>query len=293
MKIVLIEPDTLIGDAIENLLPKETNYELCTIKLSPTKVINESWDYVLDLKDRKNFRRVILNEKPDVIINSAMITSDDDKTPRELIWTINADLNEILISTAKIADVHYITFSSEIIFDGKRGPYAETDIANPTSYVAKSILARENACKADLDRITLFRTSQVFGYSNYNVLDEIAQIYIFLQTGIDLNVKNTTINNPVWNYDVARAVINAIERSRFGIYNLGGPDFLNEQQKVELIAKTFAIDDVVINVEDSSEIKKLGLINLLAQTDLRVDFTKFENALTVIKYNMDTNIKFI
>jgi dTDP-4-dehydrorhamnose reductase len=293
MKIVLIEPDNLIGDAIETLLPKETDYELCTIKLAPAKVVNESWNYVLDMKDRKNFRRIILNEKPDVIINCAIITNEDEKLTREQIWAINVDLNDLLISTAKIADIHYITFSNEIIFDGKRGPYLETDVANPTSYVGKSILARENACKTEIEKVTLFRTSQVFGYSNYNVLDEIAQIYIFLQTGIDLNVKNTMIHNPVWNYDVARAVINAIERRRYGIFNLGGPDFLNEQSKTELVAKAFATEDVVINVEDAKEIKRLGLINLLAQTDLRVDFTHFENALSVIKYNMDTNIKFI
>jgi dTDP-4-dehydrorhamnose reductase len=245
------------------------------------------------MKDRKNFRRIILNEKPDVIINCAIITNEDEKLTREQIWAINVDLNDLLISTAKIADIHYITFSNEIIFDGKRGPYLETDVANPTSYVGKSILARENACKTEIEKVTLFRTSQVFGYSNYNVLDEIAQIYIFLQTGIDLNVKNTMIHNPVWNYDVARAVINAIERRRYGIFNLGGPDFLNEQSKTELVAKAFATEDVVINVEDAKEIKRLGLINLLAQTDLRVDFTHFENALSVIKYNMDTNIKFI
>lgn len=294
MKIILIEPDTLIGDAIETLLPKETNFELCRIKLkSEQNIRNEDWEYVLDFKDRKNFRKLILNEKPDAIINAAIITKEKESYTREFIWSINVDLNDVLISISKIADIHYLTFSNELVFDGRRGPYMENDNVNPTNYISKSLIAKENVCKTEFEKITLFRTTQVFGYSNYDVLDEVSEIYVYLQTGIDIAVKNTVISNPVWNFDVARAVINALERKKYGLYNLGGVDFLTEQDKVEKIAKVFNIQDVLINVEESKNLKKMGLVNLKAQTDLRIDFTKYENALSVIKYNMDTNLRFV
>ncbi|MCX8054745.1 MAG: sugar nucleotide-binding protein [Ignavibacteria bacterium] len=291
MKIVLIQPDTLIGEALENLIPRETNAQLCRINIAQPPTYNEEWEYTLDFSDRKLFRKTILSEKPDIIINPYIITNNKDNLTKEQIWNINVDLNDFLITTAKIADIHYITFSSELVFDGKRGPYSEDDLVCPTDYLSKSLVARENSCKQDLNQITLFRTTKVFGYSSYDNLDEVSEIYVYLQTGIDVEVQNTVLSNPVWNNDVARAVINAFERKKFGLYNLGGADFLTEEDKVNLISKVFGISDVDINAENVPEIKKLGLINLKAQTDLRIDFTKYENALLVIKYNMDTNFR--
>lgn len=291
MKIVLIQPDTLIGEALETLIPRETNAQLCRINIAQPPTYNEEWEYTLDFTDRKLLRKTILSEKPDIIINPYIITNNKDNPTKEQIWNINVDLNDFLITTAKIADIHYITFSSELVFDGKRGPYSEDDLVCPTDYLSKSLVARENSCKQDLNQITLFRTTKVFGYSNYDNLDEVSEIYVYLQTGIDVEVKNTVLTNPVWNNDVARAVINAFERKKFGLYNLGGADFLTEEDKVNLISKVFGISDVDINAENAPEIKKLGLINLKAQTDLRIDFTKYENALLVIKYNMDTNFR--
>jgi len=291
MKIVLIQPDTLIGDALENLIPRETNAQLCRIKIGASSATNDDLEYTLDFSDRKLLRKTILSEKPDVIINSHLITNSKDNPTKEQIWNVNVDLNDFLITTAKIAEVHYITFSSELVFDGKRGPYSEDDLASPTDYISKSLLARENSCKQDLNLITLFRTTKVFGYSSYDNLDEVSEIYVYLQTGIDVEVKNTVISNPVWNNDVARAVINACERKKYGLYNLGGADFLNEVYKVRLISKVFGFNDVDINAEDAPEIKKLGLVNLKAQTDLRIDFTKYESALQVMKYYMDTNFR--
>ncbi len=291
MKIVLIQPDTLIGDALENLIPRETNAQLCRIKIGQPSATNDDWEYTLDFTDRKLLRKTILSEKPDIIINTYLITNNKDNLPKEQIWNINVELNDFLITTAKIADVHYITFSSELVFDGKRGPYAEDDLVSPTDYISKSLVARENSCKQDLNLTTLFRTTKVFGYSNYDNLDEVSEIYVYLQTGIDVEVKNTFISNPIWNNDVARAAINAFEREKFGLYNLGGADFLTDEDKVRIISKVFGFNDIDINAEDAPEIKKLGLVYLKAQTDLRIDFTKYENALLVIKYNMDTNFR--
>lgn len=291
MKIVLIQPDNLIGEALETLIPRETNSQLCRINILRPPTYNDEWEYSIDFSERKLLRKTILSEKPDVIINPLIITNNKENLDKEKIWNINVDLNDFLINTAKIADVHYITFSNELVFDGKRGPYSEDDLVCPTDYLSKSLIARENSCKQDFNHITLFRTTKVFGYSDYDNLDEVAEIYVYLQTGIDVEVKNTVISNPVWNNDVARAVINAFERKKFGLYNLGGADFLTEEDKVQLISKVFGISDVDINSENAPEIKKLGLINLKAQTDLRIDFTKYENALQVIKYNMDTNFR--
>jgi NADH dehydrogenase len=90
---------------------------------------------------------------------------------------------------------------------------------------AKSKLAGEKQVLKAFKNVTILRPSIVFGAKDsfFNMFAGMAKILPFLP----LIGGGKTLFQPVYVGDVALAVSNAIKKSAFGVYELGGPDVLS------------------------------------------------------------------
>ena len=61
--------------------------------------------------------------------------------------------------------IHVLHVSSDYVFDGKSGPYAEDDRPEPISYYGKSKLASENVLKTSDIPYFIARTMVLYGYA--------------------------------------------------------------------------------------------------------------------------------
>src|SRR3546814_7255088 len=62
-----------------------------------------------------------------------------------------------------------MTFSSDLVFDGREGPYCETDRVNPTSVYGRSKAEAEYRVLAAGNKHLLIRTAAFFGaWDSYN-----------------------------------------------------------------------------------------------------------------------------
>ena len=61
----------------------------------------------------------------------------------ELAHKINVDVTRCLAELA--SEVGFIFFSSDLVFDGKKGNYVETDEPNPLSVYAETKLRRKKS----------------------------------------------------------------------------------------------------------------------------------------------------
>ncbi len=289
MKVLIIDALSMLGENIVDFLQRETDWELYLLgsKCSPVNSGKEDLMYIED-KNKKDLKRLILDENPDVIINCIIAGKEfAENENREFTWEMNVNYNALFLSAAKISGAHYITFSSEMLFDGTKGPYSENDSINSISYFSKSLLAKENACIASQTNFTIFRLTELYGTSAYDNLDFVAKYLLLLSTGINLEIDSNTYSNPIYAQDVANCIAVAIERKKTGLYHLGGASYLNNYELFKSIAKIFNFDvSQIIEIKDKN-IKKLGLTYLKAETDLRVKISSFENGLVALKYNSE------
>lgn len=290
MKVAVIGCDSLLGENIASLVSRELQCDLLLFSTDTKKKIflpNAEW-IEIDINDKKGLKKDILQAQPDVIVNCLTIEGIEEcESDRALAWNINVDFNAIFASASKILENHYITFSDHNIFDGAKGPYSEQDAVNAISYFAKSMLARENTCAVELTNYTLFRLTDVFGTSSFEKLDLVAKFLLLFETGIDFEVSNSHYSNPIVASDAALAVVNSIERKKYGLYHLGGSSYINKYEIACKIGNIFGFGEDQVIETASSKTLKLGLSSLKAETDLRVKFTEFENALTAMKYNSE------
>src|SRR5579862_8728742 len=111
-------------------------------KLAPRWRVHPLTRADFDLLDFAAVERAFVHEKPQLIIHCAAITivGDAQKNPR-LARQVNVDTTRFLAGLA--AEIPFALFSTDIVFDGRKGDYIETDQPNPLHVYGETKLAAE------------------------------------------------------------------------------------------------------------------------------------------------------
>lgn len=283
-----------VAETTYKVLTKEGSYNFVLHSSSDVEVeTHNKEDKVIkfDIKDKIILKEVLNTIKPDVIVNPVALTNVDlCEDDRKLAWDLNVALVENLEKYARINEIKLISFSTDYIFDGKKGPYIEEDIPSPISYYGKSKLASENILKSSSSNNAIIRTNVVYGSSSYGKEDFIKWLIKKLSTNEKINVITGQYCNPTFVDDIAFSVYKIIEKDLRGIYNIAGKDYLNRYEIALKVAKVFGYDTSLISPMESSKFFQKakrpelgGLITLKAESEFGFNFTSLENGLNSIK----------
>lgn len=133
---------------------------------------------MLDFADPDAIRKVVRENRPDLIVNAAAYT-DVDRAESEpsLAMAVNGTAPGVLAEEALRLNALLIHYSSDYVFDGiKRTPYLESDIPNPLNTYGKTKLAGELAIRATGVRHFTLRTSWVYSIHGKNFLTTILRL---------------------------------------------------------------------------------------------------------------------
>jgi dTDP-4-dehydrorhamnose reductase len=96
----------------------------------------------LDLLDFAAVRREFQKDKPQLVIHCAAVsTIAAVQLNPDLARRVNVDVTALLAGLA--ADMLFVFFSSDLVFDGRKGNYAETDAVNPIHVYGETKAAAE------------------------------------------------------------------------------------------------------------------------------------------------------
>ena len=239
--------------------------------------------------NKDNIDPLILKYKPThVIIFSA--ESDPDKcfkNPKKT-KTIN------LLSTIKIINkcikkkIIPIVFSSDFVFNGKKGNYNEKSKTNPVLVYGHQKKLLENYIVKKKLPVLIFRLAKVYGdkkNDNTLITNYINQIK---RTKI-LKVANDQYFSPVYVKDVVNIIDKAAQRNLLGLYNLAGNQRLSRFEILKKIIKIFKTRNLIIkcSIDDfklpEKRPKDVSLSNSLLKKKLRYNFSNIEFVIKKIK----------
>jgi len=88
-----------------------------------------------DIEDTQKLRKIIVDFKPDVIVNAAAYTAvDKAESDIEAAHAVNVLAPGVMAEEASRSGAWLIHYSTDYVFDGtKEGPYFEDDLPNPLS----------------------------------------------------------------------------------------------------------------------------------------------------------------
>jgi dTDP-4-dehydrorhamnose reductase len=118
---------------------------------------------LLDLTDFAAVERRYREDRPAAVVHCAGLTrSPACQADPDLAWRLNRDVVGFLAGLC--APGTLISFSSDLVFDGRKGGYVETDTPNPLSVYAETKVAGEAAVLSVPGHVVV-RTSLNYGHS--------------------------------------------------------------------------------------------------------------------------------
>ncbi|HKJ81539.1 MAG TPA: dTDP-4-dehydrorhamnose reductase [Ignavibacteriaceae bacterium] len=293
-RILVTGANGMLGQRTINFYKAIENVQLMGTSVEEEPVFNDV-DYIsCDLSDRDEIKKIISDFCPDFIVNAAAFTNVDlSESEKELAWKINVKGVEYLAEGARIIDAHLIHISSDYIFDGKNGPYSETDKPNPIGYYGRTKLASENALKISGCINTVLRTNVLYGIADSRP-DFVRWVVNSVRAGKQINIVTDQVNNPTFIDDLVQAINRIIEFRKQGVFNIGGREFLARFEFTEKIADFFKLDKNLIRPILTEELNqpakrplKSGLLTLKAETELGYKPHTIEETLALMKRELN------
>jgi dTDP-4-dehydrorhamnose reductase len=189
---------------------------------------------MLDLTDFASVEKRFRAERPALVIHcAAMSRGPDCQANPALAKKINVGAAAHLAALAAEAD--FIFFSSDLVFDGRKGNYIETDPVHPLSVYAETKVQAEQIVLTN-PRHTVIRTSLNSGASPNGTGAYNEQLQAAWKKGRAVKLFFDEFRSPIPAPVTARAVWELAGRRQSGLYHLAGSERLSRAAIGELAA---------------------------------------------------------
>ena len=177
----------------------------------------------LDITDIDAVMSLVLNEKPDVIINCAALTNVDGcEKMWDLAYKINAIGPRNLAIAATAVGAKLVHVSTDYVFSGTNcRPYVETDATRPVSAYGRTKLAGEEILQEVCPDAVIIRTAWLYSEFGNNFVKTVLRLG---KERDELGFVFDQIGTPTYAGDLAAAILTVVdsgERDAFvpGIYH--------------------------------------------------------------------------
>ena len=189
----------------------------------------------LDLLDFDAVRRAFAADKPQLIIHCAAVTAlAAAQANPDLARRVNVEVTKLLAELA--AEIPLVFFSTDLVFDGRRGNYVETDAVNPLHIYGETKAAAEQIVLNN-PRHAVVRTSLNAGTSRAGNRGFNEQLRLAWQAGRMMNLFTDEFRCPIFAGETARAVWELAGQNRAGIFHVAGAEKLSRWQIGQLLVK--------------------------------------------------------
>ena len=169
--------------------------------------------------------------------------TDVERCEREpdAAMSVNCHGPAALAGAAARDGVPFVYFSTEYVFDGKNGPYAEDAPPSPISVYGQSKWMGEQAVREAHPSPLIIRTTVVYGPDprGRNFLYGLRRA---IQARRTIRVANDQISTPTYNRDLARTTIALVEAQAHGIWHVCGPERLSRFEFALRAAHAMGLD---------------------------------------------------
>ena len=192
---------------------------------------------VLDLTDFAAARTLFQRENPALVIHCAALSrSSDCEADPALANRLNVDVTENLVGLC--SDIPLVFFSSDLVFDGSKGNYAETDAPHSLSVYGRTKAAAEKIVLQWPQHLVI-RTSLNGGLSATRDRGFNEQMKRAWSNGETLHLFTDEFRSPIPAEFTARAVWELATQNASGIYHIAGRERLSRWEIGALLAARF------------------------------------------------------
>jgi dTDP-4-dehydrorhamnose reductase len=195
-----------------------------------------------DLADPAETRRIFLEVKPSIVVHCAAATNVDwcEEHP-EQAHRINVKMPAAIAEMAAQSDARLLYVSTDSVFDGQCGNYAETDTPSPVNVYATTKLQGEREVLRRNPAASIARVS-LYGW-NVQKKESLAEwILSQLTLGNVVPGFSDVCFCPVLANEVAEVVLALLDRNLTGLYHVVGSERVSKYEFARRVASKFGFD---------------------------------------------------
>ena len=201
----------------------------------------------LDLTDEREVRRFLKSEKPDVIIHTAAQTRVDAcEKAADACRKLNVDGTRTLAEIAAELGARLLYISTDLVFDGKKGLYSESDPTGPLSTYARTKLVGEKIVRATCRNSVVVRIAILYGKSPQNRYSFSEWLRTSWEKGQATPLFFDQYRSPIWVDNLAEALLELAESDFTGLLHLAGSQRVDRVRFGRLLAKILSADERLI-----------------------------------------------
>lgn len=245
MKILITGSNGLLGQKIVKQCLKSDIPFLATSKgFNRNPDCPNEFFSALDITDKEQIHEVFSVFAPTHVIHTAAITNVDycEQHPEECEF-VNFKAVQMLLDESRMINAHFQLLSTDFVFDGKNGPYKETDEVGPLSrYALSKVNAEKYILESNYTNFSIVRTIIVYGSANnLSRSNLIVWAKEALKNQAEIQVVDDQYRAPTWADDLAWACLAICKKQKTGIYHISGEETLSIYAIVERIAKYYSL----------------------------------------------------
>ena len=212
----------------------------------------------IDLTDLELVKFAIDNISPDAVIHTAAASQPNfcQKNP-ELSERINVTTSRQLAKICFEAKIPFVFTSTDLVFDGTKAPYKETDPVAPLNIYGAQKVAAEREILAVYPCATICRMPLMFGMAPPTATSFIQPWIKSLRAGESLKLFVDEFRTPVSAITATKGLLMAL-RVAPGTINLGGKERLSRYEFGLLLAEVFGFDSSLIITDISKRLTDGG-----------------------------------
>ncbi|RMD93603.1 MAG: dTDP-4-dehydrorhamnose reductase [Calditrichaeota bacterium] len=286
-KVLVAGAHGLLGSKLVALLKDKYEVYAFDLRRHPEAEISGVQYLVADLTNQAQMTEIMRQISPKYIFNAAAYTNVDRcEIDKEICWKVNAEGVGYLAHAARLVGSRVIHVSTDYVFDGKKGPYRESDRPNPLGYYGKSKLAGENALIASGANFAIARTMVLYGYAPLAPPNFVTWVIQQLRQGKGIRIVDDQLGNPTLADELAVALIQLAESDRQEVYHICGSELIDRYHFALQIAACFDLDAGLIARITTAELNqkaprplKSGFYIDKAREELGVEMSDVKGAL--------------
>ena len=174
---------------------------------------------------KNNIKNIIKKKKiKKVIILSGISDPDNCFRYKKKSNNVNVVGMKKMINKIIKKNLYFIFFSTEFIYDGKKGNYSENNKAKPINVYGKQKYLIEKFINLNTKNCAIFRIAKTYG-DNLNDKSFVSDIFIKLLDGKkNFNISTDQKFSPLFVKDLSRIIKIFLSKEIKGTYNVGGPE---------------------------------------------------------------------
>lgn len=209
----------------------------------------------LDLLDRAGLKKLVKEVAPQVcVLAAAMSRVDGCEEVPDQAHAANVVAPTLVAEACREVGATLVFLSSEYVFDGLAGPYAEVDRPRPISvYGATKLEGERRVLAISPDNLSV-RTTVVYGWhpGDKNFLMQVVER---LSSGERMRVPADQYSSPTYAPDLGEAIA-ALAGRTGGVLNVVGPEIIGRYELARQAARVFGLDEGLLDPVTTAELKQ-------------------------------------